>query len=60
MKRIILDHKGIVQIQVLLLSRNTLNTNLMLGHRDSSVSPYSLPEITEHGITFYFIASKSG
>ena len=41
-------------------TRNTLNTNLntnlMQGHRDSSVSPCSLPEITEHdfvSILFY-------
>ena len=27
-----------------------LNTNLMQGHRDSSVSPCSLPEINEHRI----------
>ena len=39
-------------------TRNTLNTNLntnlMQGHRDSSVSPCSLPEITEHRI-FYIL-----
>ena len=35
-----------VQTQIAHMSRNTLNTNLMLhGHRDSSVSPCSLPEI---------------
>ena len=33
---------------------NNLNTNLMQGHRDSSVSPCSLPEITEHRI-FYIL-----
>ena len=37
------------------LSRNTLNTNLMHGHRDSSVSPCSLPEITEHRFFHVFI-----
>ena len=42
------------QTTILQLSRNTLNTNLMHGHRDSSVSPCSLPEITEHRI-FYII-----
>ena len=35
-------------------TRNTLNTNLMKGHRDSSVSPCSLPEITDHRI-FYIL-----
>ena len=36
-------------------TRNTyLNTNLMQGHRDSSVSPCSLPEITEYRI-FYIL-----
>ena len=37
------------------LSRNTLNTNLMQRHRDSSVSPCSLPEITEHRIFLHSI-----
>ena len=27
----------------------------MHGHRDSSVSPCSLPEIVEHGIFLYFV-----
>ena len=46
----IAEDSSTVQTQVPLLSRNTLNTNLMHGHRDSSVSPYSLPEITEQRI----------
>ena len=44
-------------------TRNTLNTNLntnlMQGHRDSSVSPCSLPEITEHRIFLHFILLRA-
>ena len=47
------------QTKVLQLSRNTLNTNLMHGHRDSSVSPCSLQEITEQRIFLRFILLRA-
>ena len=55
-------HSSMGQTKILQLSRNTLNTNLMQGHRDSSMSPCSLPEMTENieFFTFYFNVSKSG
>ena len=39
--------------------RNKSNTNLMQGHRDSSVSSCSLPEITEHRIFVHFILLRA-
>ena len=54
-------HSSMEQTKIPQLSRNTLNTNLMQGHRDSSVSPYNLPEITEHRIfIILFYCEQSG
>ena len=41
-------HSSMGQTKILQLSRNSLNTNLMQGHSDSSMSPCSLLEITKH------------
>ena len=50
-----LGHSSMRQTKIPQLSRNTLNTNLMHGHRDSSVSPCSLPKINEHR-NFYILS----
>ena len=55
------NYTTIVQSHASLISRTTLNTNLMVGHRDSSVSPLAFRKWPNTELfTCYLIMRKSG